>query len=86
MIYKDYLEKHKKVLFSSLLVQGELYQHCTEVDEQVTTMFFRLVEQMKANEGITEHLKEDEQMEWVARMNNIESRAREIVYHELIYA
>lgn len=85
MMYKDYLEKHKKVLFSTLLIQGKLYQHCAEVDEQATTMFFRLVEQMKTNEGITEQLKEDNQIEWVTRINNIESRAREIVFQELIY-
>ncbi len=48
-------------------------------------MFSRLVEQMKANEDITEKLKADDQMEWVARMNNIEARAREIVNHELIF-
>ena len=40
---------------------------------------------MKVNEGITEQLKADNQMEWVARMNNIEARAREAVNHELIY-
>lgn len=85
MLHKDYLKKHKKVLFSTLLMQGKLYQHCAEVDEQATTMFFRLVEQMKTNEGITEQLKEDNQIEWVTRMNNIESRAREIVFQELIY-
>ena len=39
---------------------------------------------MKVNEGITEQLKADNQMEWVACMNNIEARAREIVYSELI--
>ena len=37
---------------------------------------------MKANEGITEQLKEENQMEWVAHMNNIEARAREIVNNE----
>ena len=48
-------------------------------------MFSRLVEQMKVNEGITEHLKAENQMEWVACMNNIEALAREIVNHELIF-
>ena len=48
-------------------------------------MFSRLVEQMKVNEDITEKLKADDPMEWVARMNNIEARAREIVNHELIF-
>ena len=48
-------------------------------------MFSRLIEQMKVNEGITEQLKADNQMEWVARMNNIEAQAREIVNYELIF-
>ncbi|MBQ2842278.1 MAG: TnpV protein [Clostridia bacterium] len=48
-------------------------------------MFSRLVKQMKLNEGITEQLKQDNRMEWVARMNSIEERAKEIVNQKLIY-
>ena len=86
MMYKSYLEKHKKVLFSLLLGQGKLYQHCAEVENQATEMFDVLVEQMKESEGVTEKLKEENQMEWVCRMQNIEARAREIVYTEIIYS
>ncbi len=43
-----------------------------------------LVEQVKEAEGITEELKEQDQMKWGALMNNIEARVREIVYDELI--
>lgn len=32
MLHKDYLFKHKKVLFTTLLTQGKLYQHCAEVE------------------------------------------------------
>lgn len=85
MMHKDYLEKHKKVLFNSLLMQGKLYQHCVEIENQACNMFDNLVEQMKKAEEVTEQLKEDNQMEWVCRMQNIESMAREIVYAELIY-
>ena len=66
-------------------MNGTLWTHLAEVDEQASTMFSRPVEQMKVNEGITEQFKEQDQTEWVARMNNIEARAREIVNHELIY-
>ena len=66
-------------------MNGTLWAHLAEIDEQASYMFSRLVEQMKMNEGITEQLKADNQMEWVARMNNIEARAREIVNCELIY-
>ena len=48
-------------------------------------MFFRLVKQLAEKEGVTEQLKVDNQMLWVARMNNIRNRAEEIVNAELIY-
>ena len=85
MLYKSYLEKNKKVLFSTLLIKGKLYQHCAEVEKQANEMFDMLVEQMKKVEGVTEQLKEENQMEWVQRMGNIEERAREMVCEELIY-
>ena len=82
---KDYLMKHKRVQFNIMLMTSSLWTHLAEVDEQATDMFSRLVEQMKVNEGITEQLKADSQMEWVGRMNNIEARAREMVNNDLIY-
>ena len=85
MMCKDYLEKYKKVLFSLLLGQGKLYQHCADVEKQAQEMFDTLVEQIKKVESVTEQLKEENQMEWVCRMQNIEARAKEIVATELIY-
>ena len=85
MLHKDYLLKHKKVLFTTLLTQGKLYQHCAEVEKQAQQMFDTLVEQMKQTEGVTEQLKKGNQLEWVQRMGNIQQRASEIVYSELIY-
>ena len=85
MIHKNYLEKHKKVFFNTLLMQGKMYQHCAEVENQARDMFDTLIEQMKVAEGVTEELKEESQMEWVCRMQNIDARAREIVTTELIY-
>lgn len=85
MMHKDYLEKHKKALFSSLLMQGKLYQHCEEIGNQAQDLFDTFVEQMKQTEGVTEELKEENQMEWIQRMGNIEARASEVVCEELIY-
>ena len=82
---KDFLMKHKRVQFNIMLMNGTLWTHLAEIDEQAADMFSRLVEQMKVKEGITEQLKADNQMEWVARMNNIEARVREFVNTELIY-
>ena len=85
MMHKSYLEKNKKVFFSLLLGQGKLYQHCAEVEKQAQDMFDTLVEQRKETEGVTEQLKEENQMIWVHKLNNIQSQAREIVSNELIY-
>ncbi len=85
MLHKDFLLKHKEVLFTTLLTQGKLYKHCAEVETQAKDMLETLVEQMKKAEGVTEQLKEENQMEWIFRMQNIEARTREIVENELIY-
>lgn len=85
MLHKDYLLKNKQALFTTLLTQGKLYQHCAEIENQARDVFDTLMEQMKEAEDVTEQLKEENQMEWVCRMQNIETRAREIVTTELIY-
>ena len=54
-------------------------------DKQAEDIFFRLVKQMAEREGVTEQFKADNQMKWVARMNNIRSRATEIVNNDVIY-
>ena len=84
MLHKNYLIKNKKALFTTLLTQGKLYQHCAMVENQARAMFDMLVEQMKEAEGVTEQLKEENQMEWVCCEQNIEARAREIVHHDII--
>ena len=68
-----------------MLMNGTLWTHLEEVDKQASDMFSQIAEQMKVSEGITEQLEKQNQMEWVARMNNIEARVREIVNTELIY-
>ncbi len=82
---KEYLMNRKRVRFNIMLMTGTLWTHLAEIDEQASDMFFRIMEQMKVNEGITEQLKEKNQWEWVQKMWNIEVRAREVVCEELIY-
>ena len=86
MLHKDYLQKHNPVLFATLLTQGTLYQHCAQIDTQAQQMFTTLISQMTNAENITEQLKEQNQLEWVRRMNNITAKARETVFNNLIYS
>ena len=83
-MHEDYLKKNKRHIFDSMLMSGKLHSYLADIDEQARDMFDSLVEQMKVKEGVTEELKEKNQLEWVQRMNNLESRAREIVKYELI--
>ncbi|MBO5065339.1 MAG: TnpV protein [Clostridia bacterium] len=85
MLHKDYLQKHNKVLFTTLLTQGKLYQHCAEIEKQARAMFDTLVAQMKEAEGVTEQLKEENQLEWICRMHNIEAMARETICEDIIH-
>ena len=80
-----HLKQNHKVLYMNLLTSGELSSYLADIDKQAEDMFFRLVKQMAKREGVTEQLKADNQMKWVARMNNIRSRATEIVNNEIIY-
>ena len=84
MLHNDYLLEYKKGLFITLLTQGKVWQYLADIDTQAQQMFDTLVEQMKETEGVTEQLKEENQMEWVCRVQNIEARAREIVTNNLI--
>ena len=49
-------------------------------------MYDRLVKQLAEQEGVTEKLKGEGPLGWVAKMNNINSRASEIVFAEIIYS
>ena len=81
-----YLKQHRKVLYTNLLTSGKLNSYLADIDKQAEDMFLRLVEQIANREGVTEQLKAENQIEWVGRMNNIRSRAMEIVNAELIYS
>ena len=82
---KNYLLKNREPIYTAMLLSGRLKAHLEEVDRQAEEMLFRLVDQMARTEGITEQLKAADQMAWVGSMNNIRSRAEEMVYAELIY-
>lgn len=82
---KSYLQRHKRAVYNYLVCSLTLHTHLAGVDEQARDMFDTLTEQMMKSEGVTEELKEQDQMEWICHMGNIQERATEIVCKELIY-
>ena len=84
-IHLRYLKEYRRGTYLNLLTSGRLNDYLADIEEQAQKRFERIAEQMRQAQGITEQLKAENQMEWVARMNNIQSCAREIVDKEMIY-
>lgn len=80
-----YLKNHHPIIYTNLLTSCKLIAYLADIDKQAEDMFFQLVGQLAEKEGVTEQLKADNQMLWVARMNNIRNQATEIVNDEIVY-
>ncbi len=80
-----YIEKYNIPLCTELRLDGKLNTYLHSIDEQCNSLLASIITKLAKNENVTEELKANNQLEWVARMNNIKSRAEEIVYNEIIY-
>ena len=83
---KQFLKEHWSARYQYLVLTGKLTEHLNQVDKEVREKVEMLMEQMAEQWGVTEELKMQDQMEWVRRMNNIESVAEEMVLRKFIYA
>ena len=84
-MHREYLKEHKPIQYNCLLLSGKLWTYLADLNEQAQDRLERIIDQMKAAEGITETLKASDPMTWVQRMNSIRNRAEEIIREELIY-
>ena len=84
-LHRDYLEKHHPLLFNDLVLSGQLWTYLADLNEQAQSRLELIIEQMKAAEGVTEDMKQHDQMAWVGAMNSIRNRAEEIILREMIY-
>ena len=70
-----YLKSHHPIIYTNLLTSCKLTVYLADIDKQAEDLFFRLVNQLAKQEGVTEQLKANNQMLWVQKMNNIRNRA-----------
>ena len=84
LMRRHYLKEHRSGIYQAMLLSGKLKEHLLMMQEQAEAQFDLLVKQMAEQEGVTEHLKEKNQMIWVQRMNNIRERAEKIVRATLL--
>ena len=81
-----WLKQNRRVTYTNLLTTGILYDYLQAIDTHANEQLELLIRQLAENDGITEPLNAENQMEWVRRMNSIRNRAEEIVLNELIFA
>lgn len=81
-----YLKEHRRLVYLNLLTSGRLHSYLTDIDEQAADMFFRLVKEYADRQGVTERLKEENQLEWIGKIGNIRACVREVVEREIIYS
>ena len=80
-----YIQKCCKPFFNKMIREHTLYDYLLQIDRDAEEMFSELVKRMAIQEGVSEQLKADNQIEWVVKMNNIRQRATEIINHDIIY-
>ena len=84
-MHRDYIKEHNPIRFNDLCLSGELWTYLADLNEQAQSRLELIIEQMKESEGVTEQMKQHDQMAWVGVMNSIHNRAEEIVLCEMIY-
>ena len=80
---KNYLKKHRPVLWHSLILSEKLYPHLREIDETANRRLEHLITAMLASAPAPD--RETQQMAWVQHMNALKTQAEEIIFAELIY-
>ena len=84
-MHRDYLKKNRPIRFNDLVLSGELWTYLADLNGQAQNRLELIIEQMKAAEGVTEGMKQHDQMAWVGAMYSIRNRAEEIILREMIY-
>ena len=83
---RQYLKKHRRVLYTNLKTSCRLTEHLAEIEQTAKAMGSRSVQRMAEAEGLTEQMKEADPMRWTGLMNNLKHTAEEHVLTDLIYA
>ena len=84
-LYLDFIKKHRRGTYTTLLTEGCLNEHLHNIDEQAHEQIDLHIAQMVECMDMTEELKASNPMRWVQMMNNIKASAEEIVLKGVIY-
>ena len=81
----DFMKKHRRGTYMSLLTEGRLNEYLHAIDIQAHELLDDIIPRLARERGMDEELKASDALKWVAEMNNIKASAEEIVLREVIY-
>lgn len=81
---EKYLKEHYKGTYTTMLLLNQLTPHLKAIDDLAWERFDQIVKQLAEADGLTEEMKDTDQLKWVGLMNNYRETAREMVIKELI--
>ena len=84
-LHLEFIKKHRRGTYTTLLTEGRLNEHLHSIDEQAHEQMDLHIAQMAERMGVTEELKASDPMRWVQMMNNIKAAAEEIVLKEVVH-
>ena len=85
LMRKEFLKEHRRGIYTGMMLEGTLKEHCLTIQQQAEERMDVLIKQMSREQGVDEKLKALDQMKWVRMMNIIRASAEEMVCNEIIY-
>ena len=81
----DFMKKHRRGTYTTLLTEGRLNEYLHAIDIQAHELLDDIIPRLARERGMDEELKASDALKWVAEMNNIKASAEEIVLREVIH-
>ena len=81
----DFMKKHRRGTYTTLLTEGRLNEYLHAIDIQAHELLDDIIPHLAQERGIDEVLKTQNALQWAAEMNNIKASAEEIILQEVVY-
>jgi hypothetical protein len=84
-LHLEFIEKHRKGRYTTLLVEGKLNEYLHNIDVEAHEQVEKIITRMAEQSGVNEELKASSPLRWIQMMNNIKATAEEITLAEVVY-
>lgn len=81
-----YMEEQRPILYQTMLLNGTLQTHLTEISETASRRLEQMMQEMAKAANVTEELKATNPLRWTQQMNSLKAQAEEILLAELIFS